>query len=314
MTHDAQVIDVAFDLAELGAQRVDLVAIAEGDHPALQRPLKHDVDPAGNHREIVKTANLIMGIFRQHRLRVEERDRIDHLAYQLPAKLTGRLAQPQQLARRLVDDFNPPLIVNGNYAFINRLHQRLLLAHQQADLARLEGEDLLLNTAGKEPGEDKESNQQQHRGNQDIDHFTDGNGVQVAGEIADRNNADHLSGSVEDGGLTAQRNTQPAFADGGGAFTLQYGFVVTAYQRGAHSVGEDGVKKMLALIITNHNKAGVTVRRNLLHKIMDGDDILLFNFMSQCRNKRNLFSLYFGARAHFLIKLFPDIGIIISAQ
>ena len=71
---------------------------------------------------------------------------------------------------------------------------------------------------------------------------------------------------------------------------------------------------MLALIITNHNKAGVTVRRNLLHKIMDGDDILLFNFMSQCWNKRNLFSLYFGARAHFLIMLFPDIGIIISAQ
>ena len=203
MAHNAQVIDIAFYLAELGAQRVDLVAIAEGNHPALQRPLKHDVHPAGNHREIVKTANLVMGIFRQHRLRVEERDRIDHLAYQLSAQLAGRLAQTQQLARRLVDDFNPPPIVNGNHAFINRLHHRLLLAHQQADLARLKGEDLLLDAAGKEPGEDKESDQQQHGGNQDIDHFTDGNGIKVAGEIAYRNDADHLSGSVEDRGFTA---------------------------------------------------------------------------------------------------------------
>ena len=56
------------------------------------------------------------------------------------------------------------------------------------------------------------------------------------------------------------------------------------------------------------------MRRNLLHKIMDGVDILLFNFITQCRNKRNLFSLYFGTRTHFLIKLFPDVGIIISAQ
>ncbi len=53
-------------------------------------------------------------------------------------------------------------------------------------------------------------------------------------------------------------------------------------------------------IITNHNKTGVAVRRHFLHKIMDGVDIFLFNFSTQCRNKRNLFRLYFGAYS------FPD--------
>jgi hypothetical protein len=72
MAHNAQVIDIAFYLAELGAQGVYLIAIAEGDHPALKRIFQHDADPAGDHREIVKAADLIVGVFRQHGLRGEE--------------------------------------------------------------------------------------------------------------------------------------------------------------------------------------------------------------------------------------------------
>ena len=56
MAHDAQIIDVAFHLAELGAQRVDFIAVAEGDHPALERILQHDAHPAGEHGKLIKTA------------------------------------------------------------------------------------------------------------------------------------------------------------------------------------------------------------------------------------------------------------------
>ena len=280
MAHNAQVIDIAFYLAELGAQRVDFVAIAEGDHPALQRALKHDVNPAGNHREIVKTANLIVGIFSQHRLRVEERDRVDHLAYQLPAQFTRRLAQPQQFARRLVDNFYAPFVINGNHPFVDRFHHRLLLTYQQADFSRFEGEDLLLYTVGKEPGEDKEGQKQQHGGNQDIDHFTDGNGIQVAGEIAHGNNANHLPGIVEDRGFTAQRNTQSAFTDGCRAFPLQDGLIVATNQRRAHSVGKDGMKKVLSRVISNDNKAGIAMGSHFLPQLMDRGDIFLFNFIA----------------------------------
>ncbi len=280
MTHDAQVIDIAFNLAELGAKRVNFIPIAEGDHPALQRILKHDAHPAGNHREGVKTANFIMGIFCQHRLRRKERDRVDNLANQLPAQFTGWLAQAKQLARRLVDHLNAQLIIDGDHPFIDRLHHRLLLAHQQADFPWLQGEDLLLNTAGKEPGEDKERNQQQHGGQQDIDHFADGNGIKVAGEITHRDNPHHLPRIVEDGRFAAQRNTQPPFADGGGAFSLQDLLIVSTDKRLTHSVGKDRMKKMQTFIIPNHNKAGIAVSGNFLHKIMDGFDIFLFNLIT----------------------------------
>ena len=100
-----------------------------------------------------------MGIFGEHRLCFEERNRIDYLAYQLPAQFPGRLAQAQQFACRLVNHFYSPFIVNGDHPFINGLHHRLLLAHQQTNLSRLQGENLLLDTAGKEPGEDKEGKQ-----------------------------------------------------------------------------------------------------------------------------------------------------------
>ncbi|MNE12771.1 hypothetical protein D3C87_1868630 [compost metagenome] len=36
MAHDAQVVDITFYLTQLGAERVNFVAIAKGDHPALE--------------------------------------------------------------------------------------------------------------------------------------------------------------------------------------------------------------------------------------------------------------------------------------
>jgi hypothetical protein len=101
--------------------------------------------------------------------------------------------------------------------------------------------------AGKEPGEDKQGDQQQHGGNQNIDHFTDGNGVEVAGEIAHGNNAHHLSGIVEDGALLRSEMPSPPLRMVVVLFPaarLRY----RRHQRCAHSVGKDGMKKMLPLL------------------------------------------------------------------
>ncbi|VTN13962.1 Uncharacterised protein [Raoultella terrigena] len=56
MTHDAQVIDIAFHLAELGAKGVDFVPVAEGDHPALQRVFQHDAHRLARTGELVEAA------------------------------------------------------------------------------------------------------------------------------------------------------------------------------------------------------------------------------------------------------------------
>ena len=69
MAHDAQIVDVAFHLAELSAEGVYLIAIAESYHPALQRVLQHDPYAAGDHRQIVEPTDLIMRVPLQHRLR-----------------------------------------------------------------------------------------------------------------------------------------------------------------------------------------------------------------------------------------------------
>ena len=92
--------------------------------------------------------------------------------------------------------------------------------------------------------------------------------------------AGHLPGIVEDRGFTAQRNTQSAFTDGCRAFPLQDSFIVAANQRRAHSVGKDGMKKVLSRVIPNDNKAGIAMGSHFLHKIMDRGDIFLFNFIA----------------------------------
>ncbi|MNH46916.1 hypothetical protein D3C79_1099140 [compost metagenome] len=65
MAHDTQVVSVAFDLAELAAQGIDVVLVAEADHPALQLFFLHNPYPAGDDPHVVETANLIMGVVSQ---------------------------------------------------------------------------------------------------------------------------------------------------------------------------------------------------------------------------------------------------------
>ncbi|MMZ66129.1 hypothetical protein D1872_286000 [compost metagenome] len=98
------------------------------------------------------------------------------------------------------------IIINGDHPLVDRLHHRFLLAHQQANFARLERKDLLFYTAGEIPREDKQGDKQQHGRDQDIHHFADGNGIEIAGEIAYRDDAHDLSGIVENRCFAAQRN------------------------------------------------------------------------------------------------------------
>ncbi|MNZ85665.1 hypothetical protein D3C78_1044660 [compost metagenome] len=111
-----------------------------------------------------------------------------------------------------------------------------MLAHQQANFARLKGEDLLFDTAGEIPREDKQGDKQQHGCDQDIHHLADGNGIEIAGEIAHGDDAHHLSGIVENRRFAAQRNPQTAFTDSGDIFALQHFSVVAADQGGPHTI------------------------------------------------------------------------------
>ena len=156
-------------------------------------------------------ANLIVGVLLEHGVAVEERHRGDDIANQLSAQMTRRKAEAKQLSGRLVNHFNAQVIVNGDNAFVDRLHHGLLLAHQQPYL--------LFNTAGEEPREDEQRQQQQDGGNQDIHHLVDGYAVEVAGEIADGDNPYHLTLIIKNRRFAAQRNAQPALANSGGAFT-----------------------------------------------------------------------------------------------
>ena len=90
------------------------------------------------------------------------------------------------------------MVVDSDHPFVDRLHHRFLLAHQQADFTRLQRENLLLNAAGKKPREHEQGNEQQNGSEQNIDGFTDGNGVEVAGEVAHGDNPHHLTVIAED--------------------------------------------------------------------------------------------------------------------
>ncbi|MNC30374.1 hypothetical protein D3C75_786560 [compost metagenome] len=65
MAHDAQVVSVAFDLTELTTQGIDVVLVAEADHPTLQLLLLHNTHPAGDNPHVVKAANLVVGVVPQ---------------------------------------------------------------------------------------------------------------------------------------------------------------------------------------------------------------------------------------------------------
>ena len=266
MAHDAQIINVALHLAELGAQRVDFIAVAESDHPALQFTLQQDTHPAGENGQLIKAAQLVVGIVFEHLPAGEKRLRRNDAIDRLTAQLMRRLAQSEQAAGGMIYHFDTPVMVNYDHPFVYRLHHRLLLAHQQADFPRLQRENLLLNAAGEVPGEDKQRNQQQHRGDKDIDDFFQRDAVEIAGEVADGNNTDDPARIVENRRFAAQGNPQSPFADGGGAFPLQHRLVIAANQPRADPFRVDRMKQMHASPVANDNKAGVAVGGDILHK------------------------------------------------
>ncbi|MNP10615.1 hypothetical protein D3C76_1027710 [compost metagenome] len=95
---------------------------------------------------------------------------------------------------------------------------------------------------------------------------------------------------------------------------MQHLLVIPADQRFTDPVCKRRMEQVQTFIVTNYNKAGIAAGCYLEHKFTNGFDILFFNLFAQGWNKRNLFRLYFGTHAHFLIKLSADVGIVISAQ
>ena len=113
------------------------------------------------------------------------------------------LLKPQQAAGGVVNHFNSSLAVDNDNSFENRFHHRFLLAYQQANFARFQRKNLFFNTAGKIPGEDKQGDQQQNGGDKNIHHLLHGNAVEIAGQIANGDDADHPSVIIDNGRFTA---------------------------------------------------------------------------------------------------------------
>ena len=166
-----------------------------------------------------------MGIVFEHLAAGEKRLRGNDAIDRLTAQLVRGLAQSEQAAGGVVYHFDTPVMVNHDHPFVYRLHHRFLLTHQQADFARLQRENLLFNAAGEVPGEDKQCDKQQHRGDEDVDDFFQRDAVEIAGEIADGDNTDHPAGVIENRRFAAQGNTEPPFTDSGRALPLEHRLV-----------------------------------------------------------------------------------------
>ena len=262
VAHDAQIVDIALHLAQLGGEGIDFIAVTECDHPALQGILQHNAHPTGEHGQLVEAAQLIVGIAFEHVAAGEKGLRRNDAVDRLTAQLAGGLAEPQQAAGGMVYHLNTPLAIDDDHPLKDRLHHRLLLANQQANFPRLERKNLLLDTAGKVPGEDKQGDEQQDGGDKNIDHFSQSNAV----EIADGDNTDHTPCVINDGRFAAQRDPEAAFANGGDGFPFQYRLVVAADQSGANPLRMDGMKQMNSLTVADDDKAGVAMGGDLLHK------------------------------------------------
>ena len=48
VAHDAQIVDIALHLAQLGGEGIDFIAVTECDHPALQGILQHNAHPTAS--------------------------------------------------------------------------------------------------------------------------------------------------------------------------------------------------------------------------------------------------------------------------
>ena len=71
---------------------------------------------------------------------------------------------------------------------------------------------------------------------------------------------------------------------------------------------------MHAFIITDDDKAGVTVDGDLLHEGADSLRVVQANLLAQIGHQRNLFGLNFRPGAHFLIQLAAGVEIIIDPK
>ena len=207
-----------------------------------------------------------MGVALKHVAAGEKGLRGNHAVNRLTAQLTGGLAESQQAAGGMVYHLNAPLAIDDDHPLKDRLHHRFLLSHQQAYLPRLERKNLLFDAAGKVPGEDKQGDEQQNGGDKNIDHFGQGNAVEIAGEVADGDNADHPPLVIDDRRFAAQRDPKSAFANGGNGFSLQYRLVVAANQPRANPLRMDRMKQMHPLAVADDDKAGVAMGGDLLHK------------------------------------------------
>ncbi len=136
----------------------------------------------------------------------------------LTAQLAGGLAEPQQAAGGMVYHLNTPLAIDDDHPLKDRLHHRLLLANQQANFPRLERKICFLMLRVKYQEKINRGDEQQDGGDKNIDHFSQSNAVEIAGEVADGDNTDHTPCVINDGRFAAQRDPEAAFANGGDGF------------------------------------------------------------------------------------------------
>ncbi len=172
--------------------------------------LQHNAHPTGEHGQLVEAAQLIVGIAFEHVAAGEKGLRRNDAVDRLTAQLAGRLAEPQQAAGGMVYHLNTPLAIDVTIT-PSKIDSIIafLLANQQANFPRLERKNLLLDAAGKVPGEDKQGDEQQDGGDKNIDHFSQSNAVEIAGEVADGDNTDHSPCVINDGRFAAQRTPRP---------------------------------------------------------------------------------------------------------
>ena len=141
-----------------------------------------------------------------------------------------------------------------------------MLTHQQADFSRFQRKNLFFNAAGKIPGKNKQRDQQQHGGDEDINDLCQRDAIEITGQVAHGDDAHNPAGGVEDRRLAAQRHPEPSFTDSGDTFPFQHRLVITAHQPGTDPLRVDGMKQMYALRIANDNKARVAAGGDFLHK------------------------------------------------
>lgn len=143
----------------------------------------------------------------------------------------------------MVYHLNTPLAIDDDHPQ-RSTHHRLLLANQQANFPRLERKICFLMLRVKYREKINRAMSSRTAAIKNIDHFSQSNAVEIAGEVADGDNTDHTPCVINDGRFAAQRDPEAAFANRGDGFSFQYRLVVAADQSGADPLRMDGMKQM----------------------------------------------------------------------